>query len=113
MVGIAAKLHYLYPNANPFFDWSVIDDGKTQRIAKWNDAIGPQPSQKDLDAITDQQVEDAIRARFEAKDPDLTVLRKQATQAIADLGGDPDPKVMRDALVLVLKAFTGPTLIQK
>jgi hypothetical protein len=81
MVVLAQKLAYLYPTANPQFDYRVVSEGGVDSVSLWVEArLGPQPSQSTLDAITEQQVLDAFanRAAQQAK--------AAATSAI-DLGG--------------------------
>lgn len=51
MVNIAQVLSYLFPLADSFRDYLVVDDGKGQSITKWNSAkLGPQPTQAEIDA---------------------------------------------------------------
>ena len=53
------KLLYLFPDYK-YGDWEIIDfrDGRGPQIAKWN-RPEPQPSTKTLDAVTDEQADDA------------------------------------------------------
>lgn len=64
MVSLARKLEYLFPSANRFTDWSVRNDGDGEVIAYFNLALGAQPSQATLDAITEQQVLDALATKL-------------------------------------------------
>ncbi len=56
MVSLSQKLLYLYPDSVPMVDWVVRHDGNGEYIYYWNPALGPQPTQAELDAITEAQV---------------------------------------------------------
>ena len=51
MVTLSVLLSYLYPNADPLRDYAVADAGSGPFIEHWNLALGPQPTQAELDAV--------------------------------------------------------------
>lgn len=55
----AEALEALYPDAEPLVDYVVTEAG----IARWDPALGPEPTPAELAAVTEQQVTDARRAR--------------------------------------------------
>lgn len=55
MVTLADALSVLYPAAEPLRDYTLVDDGTGPRIVAWN-LPAPQPTQAELDAVTEQQV---------------------------------------------------------
>jgi len=69
-MNLHAKLSALFPGAGPY-DWQIDDasDGKGQYIAEWNRAE-PQPSQAEIDAVTDEQANQAIADQRAARDLD-------------------------------------------
>ena len=44
----------LYPHANPMRDFIVQDDGSGPHITYWDEALGPQPTQAQIDAADAQ-----------------------------------------------------------
>ena len=50
MVTLSQIVNALYPNARPELDFWVQDDGDGPYLAQWNIAIGPTPTQADIDA---------------------------------------------------------------
>ena len=79
---VAQKLQYLYPNSLPLVDWRVQDNGAGAFIAYWNPALGAQPTQAQLDAITEAELVSTFNAREDAKEPLLADLKAQAQAAI-------------------------------
>lgn len=53
MVKLYDKLKYLYPNAiiDAFGPIILVDDGNGAYIAKWDNSLGEQPTQAQLDAV--------------------------------------------------------------
>lgn len=60
MVALRAKLEVLFPAADPLGDWGIASKDGVEFICRWNNALGAQPTQEQLDAITDT---DIINAR--------------------------------------------------
>jgi hypothetical protein len=52
MAGISDALRALFPNAESGTDYRVENPGTGDRIAFWNSAIGTQPTQQQLEAVT-------------------------------------------------------------
>jgi len=93
MVTLAEAITVLYPSAQPLTDYRVQEDGTGAVLTAWNTAaLGAQPSQATLDAVTQAQVDAALTA----------LLRTQA-KALYDLltTHTGEAKVVR-ALVAVL-----------
>ena len=89
MVTLSDAVQTLYPTAS-LSDYAISDDGSGPQIVQWNAAaLGPQPTQAQLDAVTQAQV-DAARA----------VKRRAAASAIFDRL-DGDGQILR-AVVLTL-----------
>jgi hypothetical protein len=78
MVSLSQKLLYLHPDSIPMVDWVVRDDGAGEFIAFWNNALGPQPTQAELDAITEAQVIAGAESHFAQQE------KASATQSVDD-----------------------------
>jgi hypothetical protein len=71
---LARILAWLYPNADPFSDWAVQDEGGEPYIARWNLAGVPQPTDDEVMAheadwrasLRRLRTEDAILTDFDA-----------------------------------------------
>lgn len=85
MAAKAEVIKHLFPASVPLRDWVVSNDGTGDKITYWKAAIGTQPTQAQIDAVTDQQIADAKVAAVNAAEPDLTTLRDSATQAVIDI----------------------------
>lgn len=81
MVTPADALAVLYPAAEPLVDYIVADDGTGPRITFWSPALGSEPTPEQLAVVTEQQVEDASRA----KEPLLRDLLDDAAARIAQI----------------------------
>ena len=67
MVIIADALATLYPDASPLRDYVMADSGFGPQITYWDTAtLGPQPTQAQLDAVTQAQVDAAKAAKRRA-----------------------------------------------
>jgi len=83
MVTKAEAIAVLFPNAISLVDYVVADEGRGQFIAKWNPLLGKQPTQAELDAVTQVQVDAAkatarrnlAKTAFEAGGAEGTLLR--------------------------------------
>ena len=69
MVGIAEAIFALYPNQGIERRVIVISIDGVESIKSWDDALGPQPTQAELDAVTQEQVDTArlAKLRLQAK----------------------------------------------
>jgi hypothetical protein len=47
-------LLYLFPNSIPFKDWSVLHIDGQYIIDDWNDSIGKQPTESELNAVSEK-----------------------------------------------------------
>jgi hypothetical protein len=63
LVAIPEALMALYPAANPITDWTVVNNG-TPVITYWNPSLGAQPTQSQIDAVTQAQVDAAKLAKL-------------------------------------------------
>jgi len=100
---IASKLrHVLFPSADHERDWIVGDSGAGEQIIFWNIALGTQPTEVSLDAITDQQVVNAMALRF------AQAAKAAATSSI-DIGsaitGDKMERIVRALVLMILDEF--------
>jgi len=83
MVTNAEAIAVLFPNAISLVDYVVADEGKGPFISKWNSALGKQPTQAELDAVTQVQVDagkatarrNLAKTAFEAGGAEGTLLR--------------------------------------
>ncbi len=94
MVTLSDAIQVLYPSARPDTgagarDYTIADDGTGPRIAFWAPALGPQPTQAQIDAVTQAQV-DAAKA-----------VKRRATAAELFVRDDGDGQILR-AVVLTL-----------
>lgn len=82
MPTVAEAIQVLFPTSVPNVDWVVTQRRGTTSITAWN-LPDPQPSQAELDAVTEQQVADLRRSRmrtnadsrFEADEETVVVSR--------------------------------------
>lgn len=63
MVTLADAIQVLFPNSVSLTDWVVADDGSGPKIIYWNAGLGSQPTQEQLNAVTDAQVTAWKRAK--------------------------------------------------
>lgn len=64
MVTLAQAIEYLFPNAKPLVDYTVEDKGEGPYIKQWNAAIGTQPTQAQLDAVTQAMIDTSLQQRL-------------------------------------------------
>ena len=64
MAAIYDAIVYLYPNSIPQDDWQIAQEGQDIVIVKWNPALGSQPTQAQLDAVTQSQIDAAKAAKY-------------------------------------------------
>lgn len=83
MVNLAQKISFLFPNAVSLVDFAVSNDGTGEVISFWSPALGAQPSQATLDAVTQAQIDAANVAAADAAEPLLADLLSQADGAIS------------------------------
>lgn len=92
MASMAHKIQALFPDSNTPEDWVVsVDANGVESIKRWN-LPDPQPTQAQLDAVTDQQAADAvdnerIRQNFEVSKRDKVLIRwiaQKTNTSIAD-----------------------------
>lgn len=95
MVTLAQKIQHLYPASTPITDWRVTDSGAGPVITFWNPALGEQPSQATLDAVTQAQIDSALVAS----------LRAAAVNAIDNVRGEL-LKIMRAELAVLADEIT-------
>lgn len=85
MVGISEAIQVLYPNAVPLRDFEVTSQKGVSTITYWDASLGPQPTQAQLDAVTQTQVDAARDAKEASTQPEYHSLKTAATQAITDI----------------------------
>lgn len=73
MVTTSEALQVLFPNGRPLVHWVTMDG----LIVKWDPALGPQPTQAQLDAVTQTQVDAAVDTKELAMKPEKNDLRKK------------------------------------
>ncbi len=86
---VAQKIAYLFPNAVPLKDYEVRDNGSGAFIYYWNPAVGTQPTQQQLDAVTQGML-------------DTATLTSSYTRAKALLVADDDISKKDKAVLLVI-----------
>jgi hypothetical protein len=62
MVNVNGRVLVLFPAAVPGIDFVAADDGAGEFIARWNPALGAQPTEAQLAAVPEQQAIDAEAA---------------------------------------------------
>lgn len=67
MVTMPEAISVLYPNAIPGRDWMVVRSDGVETITRWNPALGPKPTQAQLDAVTEVDVSNARLGALYAK----------------------------------------------
>lgn len=78
MVTVSDALAVLFPESIPGIDWLVADSGTGPIITQWN-LGGPQPTESQIAAVTQEQV-DRLR------NPALTISRKQGRLMLLQMG---------------------------
>jgi len=59
MVSVPRAIGFLFPAAIPLSSYVVSDDGTGPKITYWSPSLGKQPTQAELDAVTQEQVDAA------------------------------------------------------
>lgn len=86
---LASKILHLYPNASPLSDFRVRSINGVETIEFWSVALGAEPSQATLDAVTQGQI-------------DSSTLTKAYTRAKALLTSDDDISRKDKAVLLTI-----------
>lgn len=97
MVGIAAVLRFLYPAADPFRDWVVVNEGANDTIKYWNPALSAQP---DNSTLANTLASGAFATWLAAHGGDATQTARRVAGNLVD--GQTEDQVMLRALLLVL-----------
>ncbi len=103
MVNLALRVRVLYPDARPFIEWQVSADDHGERINFWDaKALGPQPTEKQLDDVTQEQI-DGLPAQLAAL---AAQKAKEAAKASVDKGklaeGSADQRLTRSIALALL-----------
>lgn len=125
MTSIVEKIVHMQPSAAPLVEFSVQDksDGLGPFIARWDESLGPQPTDGELKAVTQEQVDaskrdrqiEAAKARVDAIDPAIDVrfgvihseIEALKTQLANQVDGKPVEKVSpktADEIIAAAKA---------
>lgn len=64
MINLHEVLSSLFPNGKLDVDWTIVGSPVGQTISFWNDALGPQPTQEQIDAVTQEQIDSARLAKL-------------------------------------------------
>lgn len=81
MVGVDA-ISVLFPQARPLIDFELAETKGQVKIVFWNPSLGTQPTQTELDAVTDTKVKAAKDAKEAIDKPERNELRKSLTDDI-------------------------------
>jgi len=89
MPTLVEAIQVLFPNAvfalNGPNSVIVVSESGSEKVTLWGVALGPQPTQAELDAVTQVQVDAAKDVRESIVAPELHAIRQSADNAIADL----------------------------
>ena len=90
MVTLAEAIRVIYPNARPLTDYVIQDNGSGPVIVYWNQAVGPQPTQAQIDAVADADVK-TVQRNLEPFLRDLLADAQARKDAIATYLAIPSP----------------------
>lgn len=93
------KLKKIYPDLEDA-DVVLVRTGGRDKIVKWNDTIGPQPTEAEIDAIPDSE---AVKLRNDTK-ADKLFGSKKNTEALAIVLANNIPGKTKEDILSELKA---------